>query len=262
MTVKGGTNQSCAACKYQRRRCAADCPLAAYFPADQPKQFLNCHRLFGVSNILKIINRLDPPEQAEAMKSIIYESNIRDRDPVHGCLGLICSLHLHIHHLEQELEATNSQLLLHRHHQLAASSSSSSSTMIDGAASYLLLDNGISIVESCSIADNNDINMKAAERFWAHHSSALHAPMDDEISPDFDAIDEDGVYESWSKTCAHCIVRLPTISITILMETACSILSTSSESPLKDTMHSAMAHVSRNELKSAAACFTLTSAVN
>ncbi|XP_065044979.1 LOB domain-containing protein 27-like [Musa acuminata AAA Group] len=233
MTVKGGTNQSCAACKYQRRRCAADCPLAAYFPADQPKQFLNCHRLFGVSNILKIINRLDPPQQAEAMKSIIYEANIRDRDPVHGCLGLICSLHLHIHHLEQELEATNSQLLLHRHHQLAASSSSSSSsTMIDGAASYLLLDNGVSIVESCSIADNNDINMKAAERFWAHHSSALHAPMDDEISPSSDAIDEDGAYESCS------------------------------ESPLKDTMHSAMAHVSRNELKSAAACFTLTSAVN
>ncbi|CAL9122714.1 unnamed protein product [Musa textilis] len=216
MTVKGGTNQACAACKYQRRRCAADCPLAVYFPADQPKQFLNCHRLFGVSNILKIINRLDPLQQAEAMKSIIYEANIRDRDPVHGCLGLICTLHLQIHHLELELEATNTQVLLHRHHQLA----SSSSTMIDGAASYLLLDNGISIVDSCSIADNNDINMKAAEPFWAHHSSALHAPMDDEISPYFDAIDEDGAYESRSNTCAHCLVRLPTIQITILMETA------------------------------------------
>ncbi|CAL9168207.1 unnamed protein product [Musa hybrid cultivar] len=258
MTVKGGTNNACAACKYQRRRCPSDCPLAAYFPADQPKQFQNCHRLFGVSNILKIINRLDPPQKAEAMKSIIYEANIRDRDPVHGCLGVICTLHLQIQHLQLELDTATAQLALYRHHhhqslQLASPLSSGSSPITGTAANCLLFDNGISIVESCSRADNSDINTVGP--FWAHNSHAnndstgnsivavtaagLHAPFAgviehdyDDIAPYFDTIDEDGAYES------------------------------SSESSLKDTMQSTMEQVSQNELKSAAACFTLTNAVN
>nr|CAD1818355.1 unnamed protein product [Ananas comosus var. bracteatus] len=61
MMAKGGTSRpACAACKHQRRKCTADCPLALYFPADQPKQFQNAHRLFGVSNILRILKDLDP----------------------------------------------------------------------------------------------------------------------------------------------------------------------------------------------------------
>ncbi|CAN8269373.1 unnamed protein product [Cochlearia groenlandica] len=49
------TNQACAACKYQRRKCASDCILAPYFPHDRHNQFLNAHKLYGVSNITKII---------------------------------------------------------------------------------------------------------------------------------------------------------------------------------------------------------------
>lgn len=117
MTLKGGTSQACAACKYQRRRCTADCPLAPYFPADQPKMFQNAHKLFGVSNILKILRQLDPSQKLIAMKSIIYQANIRDKYPVHGCLGIIQQLWYQIQLAEEELQAVHAQLAFYRQHQ-------------------------------------------------------------------------------------------------------------------------------------------------
>ena len=117
MTLKGGTSQACAACKYQRRRCTSECPLAPYFPPDQPKLFQNAHKLFGVSNILKILKKLEPEQKATAMWSIMYQANERDRDPVHGCLGKICQLRYQIWHTEQELHSLHAQLDLYRQQQ-------------------------------------------------------------------------------------------------------------------------------------------------
>ncbi|EOA25068.1 hypothetical protein CARUB_v10018376mg [Capsella rubella] len=117
MTLKGGTSGACAACKYQRRRCAADCPLAPYFPAEQPKLFQNVHRLFGVRSIVKILERLDETQKPEAMKSIIFQSYVRDRSPVHGCLGVTQQLQYMIWLAEEELKAVNSQLQLYRSQQ-------------------------------------------------------------------------------------------------------------------------------------------------
>ncbi|XP_010426255.1 PREDICTED: LOB domain-containing protein 27-like [Camelina sativa] len=114
MTLKGGTSGACAACKYQRRRCAADCPLAPYFPAEQPKLFQNVHRLFGVRSIVKILERLDETQRPEAMKSIIFQSYVRDRSPVHGCLGVTQQLQYMIWLAEEELKAVNAQLQLYR----------------------------------------------------------------------------------------------------------------------------------------------------
>ncbi|KAI3776946.1 hypothetical protein L1987_46738 [Smallanthus sonchifolius] len=93
MTVKGGSRPACAACRFQRRRCSLDCALAPFFPATQPEIFHNVHSLYGVGHILKILNQLkDDEEKEEAMKSIIYESNIRQTHRVHGCYGVIVYL--------------------------------------------------------------------------------------------------------------------------------------------------------------------------
>jgi len=82
--------KACAACKYQRRKCTRECVLAPYFPADEPKMFGDAHRLFGVSNIQKILNEIkDGDQRDEAMKSIIIESKNRANFPIHGCLGVI-----------------------------------------------------------------------------------------------------------------------------------------------------------------------------
>lgn len=120
MTLKGGTSQACAACKYQRRKCTSECVLAPYFPPDQPKTFQNAHRLFGVRNISKILEELDPSQKTEAMRSIIYQADIRDRYPVHGCLGVIMQIQYQIRQLEDELQAVHAQLALYRQQEMSA----------------------------------------------------------------------------------------------------------------------------------------------
>ncbi|CAK9151378.1 unnamed protein product, partial [Ilex paraguariensis] len=115
MTVKGGTSQACAACKYQRRRCSPECALAPYFPANHPKMFQNAHRLYGVCNIMKILRQSNDDEQKEeAMKSIIYESNMREKFPVHGCCGIIRQLHYQLRQAIEELQYVHAQLAICR----------------------------------------------------------------------------------------------------------------------------------------------------
>ncbi|XP_019196357.1 PREDICTED: LOB domain-containing protein 22 [Ipomoea nil] len=97
-------SQACAACKYQRRKCASDCILAPYFPHDRQRQFLNAHKLFGVSNITKIIRHLTPPEKDEAMRTIIFESDVRAMDPVGGCYRIIRQLQRQIEQSQAELD--------------------------------------------------------------------------------------------------------------------------------------------------------------
>lgn len=113
MTVKGGTSQACAACKYQRRRCSSECTLAPYFPANQAKTFQNAHRLFGVSNIMKILVQMETREQRdEAMRSVIYESDMRERFPVHGCCGIIRHLYAQLVQAVEELQYVQAQLAM------------------------------------------------------------------------------------------------------------------------------------------------------
>lgn len=122
MTLKGGTAQACAACKYQRRKCTSECLLAPYFPADQPKMFQNVHKLFGVSNIKKMLKMLDPSQKKIAMDSMIFQANTRDKYPVHGCWEEICRLRYAILGMEEELNAVHQQLQIcrqqYQHHNL------------------------------------------------------------------------------------------------------------------------------------------------
>lgn len=117
------TNQACAACKYQRRKCAPDCLLAPYFPHDRHRQFLNAHKLFGVSNITKIIKSLTPPEKDAAMHTIMFQSDARANDPVGGCYDIIRKLQYQIEYTKNELEIVLQQLAVfrdrahHHHHQ-------------------------------------------------------------------------------------------------------------------------------------------------
>ncbi|XP_059444749.1 LOB domain-containing protein 27-like isoform X2 [Corylus avellana] len=286
MTLKGGTSQACAACKYQRRRCSAECPLSPYFPPEQPKLFQNAHKLFGVSNILKILKNLEPGQKNEAMRSIIYQANMRDKFPVYGCCWIICQLKYQVLQAEEELNAVQAQLEMYRqHHQI--------SSMPDDGTSQLELgmappSNGLSLfnhttpqhynavpaaalpvpqqqsysnsskgVYTSGYMDAKDINV--ANSFWAQQpnyannnnnsmaiQSQLVVPQQqtiqqevvqdyDELHPFFDTIDDRQSYID-SKEAYE----------------------SSSEESLKDTTQSTE-HVAENELKNAAARFSLTS---
>ncbi|KAE8714840.1 LOB domain-containing protein 12 [Hibiscus syriacus] len=50
-----GGNSPCASCKLLRRRCAKDCIFAPYFPSDDPQKFAIVHKVFGASNISKML---------------------------------------------------------------------------------------------------------------------------------------------------------------------------------------------------------------
>lgn len=115
MTLKGGTSQACAACKYQRKRCTPECALAPHFRPEQTEIFKNAHKLFGVRNILRILEQVDPTQKNEAMRSIIYQANMRDRSPIHGCLGVIYQLQYQIRQAEKELYAVFSQIEFYKH---------------------------------------------------------------------------------------------------------------------------------------------------
>uniref|UniRef100_A0A6N2KRY7 LOB domain-containing protein n=1 Tax=Salix viminalis TaxID=40686 RepID=A0A6N2KRY7_SALVM len=262
MTLKGGTSQACASCKYQRRKCSSECPLAPYFPPEQPKMFQNAHRLFGVRKILRILENLDSPQKEEAMRSIIYQANIRDRFPVHGCLGIICQLHFQIRQMEEELRAVYAHLEMYRqqhHHQIEALTEDVPSQLELGMAlpqpclaqqysysmgtlvSWILMKMlGIRFGVSILDATNNNTNSKPVIQSQLVASQPLSTQQEvvqdyDEMHSFFDIIDD---RQSYIET------KEPYDS--------------SSEESLKDTTQS-MEHVAENELKSAAACFSLTS---
>nr|XP_009803696.1 PREDICTED: LOB domain-containing protein 27-like isoform X2 [Nicotiana sylvestris]XP_016464746.1 PREDICTED: LOB domain-containing protein 27-like [Nicotiana tabacum] len=113
MDLTNVTNQACAACNYGMKPCDPHCPLAPYFPADQPKTFQNVYRLFGVSKILQMLHQLDATEKKPAMQSIIYEANARQKHPVYGCVAEIRNLYFNIRLCEQELQKVREQLSLY-----------------------------------------------------------------------------------------------------------------------------------------------------
>lgn len=45
----------CAACKYLRRKCPPDCTLSPYFPPNDPQRFACVHRIYGASNVVKML---------------------------------------------------------------------------------------------------------------------------------------------------------------------------------------------------------------
>ncbi|KAF8393542.1 hypothetical protein HHK36_021786 [Tetracentron sinense] len=102
--------KACAACKYQRRKCHKNCVLAPYFPPCRGEDFVNAHRLFGVSNILKILNNVEPDQKQAAINSIIFEANARKKDPVSGCVGTLRKLIHQFDAIRSELDITNQQL--------------------------------------------------------------------------------------------------------------------------------------------------------
>ncbi|CAK9872928.1 unnamed protein product [Sphagnum jensenii] len=107
----------CAACKLLRRRCAKGCVFAPYFPPDEPQKFANVHKIFGASNVNKMLKDLPVHQRGDAVSSMVYEANARVRDPVYGCVGAISSLQQQVIHLQSQLTVANAKILSMQMHQ-------------------------------------------------------------------------------------------------------------------------------------------------
>ncbi|KAK3165827.1 hypothetical protein QOZ80_1AG0038300 [Eleusine coracana subsp. coracana] len=110
----------CAACKLLRRRCAQECPFAPYFSPHEPHKFAAVHKVFGASNVSKMLLEVPEAERADAASSLVYEANLRLRDPVYGCMGAISVLQQQVNALEAELDAVRAEIFKHRYRQAGA----------------------------------------------------------------------------------------------------------------------------------------------
>ncbi|KAK8592157.1 hypothetical protein V6N13_062743 [Hibiscus sabdariffa] len=106
-----GGNSPCASCKLLRRRCAKDCIFAPYFPSDDPHKFAIVHKVFGASNVSKMLQELPVQQRADAVSSLVYEANARVRDPVYGCVGAISFLQNQVSELQMQLAVAQAEML-------------------------------------------------------------------------------------------------------------------------------------------------------
>ncbi|KAF2312932.1 hypothetical protein GH714_042475 [Hevea brasiliensis] len=111
MASSSSYNSPCAACKFLRRKCLPGCIFAPYFPPEEPQKFANVHKIFGASNVTKLLNELLPHQREDAVNSLAYEAEARVRDPVYGCVGAISFLQRQVQRLQKELDAANADLI-------------------------------------------------------------------------------------------------------------------------------------------------------
>lgn len=104
------SNSPCAACKFLRRKCTQECVFAPYFPPDQPQKFSNVHKVFGASNVSKLLQELDARQREDAVNSLAYEAEARLRDPVYGCVGLISLLQHKLKQVQSDLFSAKKEL--------------------------------------------------------------------------------------------------------------------------------------------------------
>ncbi|KAI3719747.1 hypothetical protein L6452_20651 [Arctium lappa] len=83
----GGGVPACASCRHQRKKCTEKCVLAPFFPAEKTQDFQAVHKVFGVSNVTKLVKDLRREDGKKAVDSLIWEANCRLKDPVLGPFG-------------------------------------------------------------------------------------------------------------------------------------------------------------------------------
>ncbi|XP_060672848.1 LOB domain-containing protein 2 isoform X2 [Ziziphus jujuba] len=79
-----GAQPACAACKHQRKKCQEGCILAPYFPAERSREFQAVHKVFGVSNVTKMVKNIREEDRRRAVDSLVWEACCRQKDPVLG----------------------------------------------------------------------------------------------------------------------------------------------------------------------------------
>lgn len=88
-----GSGAPCGACKFLRRKCVRGCIFAPYFGAEQgAAKFAAVHKVFGASNVAKLLLHIPAPRRSDAVLTISYEAQARLSDPVYGCVATIFAL--------------------------------------------------------------------------------------------------------------------------------------------------------------------------
>ncbi|KAK7380770.1 hypothetical protein VNO78_33289 [Psophocarpus tetragonolobus] len=102
----------CGACKFLRRKCIGGCIFAPHFGTDQgAAKFAAVHKVFGASNVSKLLSNIPANRRHEAATTISYEAQARLSDPVYGCVSTILALQQQVASLQAELAMLQTQLM-------------------------------------------------------------------------------------------------------------------------------------------------------
>ncbi|KAF8049375.1 hypothetical protein N665_2223s0002 [Sinapis alba] len=111
-TTGTGTASPCGACKFLRRKCVSGCIFAPHFGSDQGSaRFAAVHKVFGASNVSKLLHHIPVNRRHDAVVTISYEAQARLSDPVYGCVSTILALQQQVATLQAELSLVQSQLI-------------------------------------------------------------------------------------------------------------------------------------------------------
>ncbi|CAI9785723.1 unnamed protein product [Fraxinus pennsylvanica] len=99
-----GSGSPCGACKFLRRKCVRGCVFAPYFSYEQgAAHFAAIHKVFGASNVSKLLSHLPVCDRYEAAVTISYEAQARVQDPIFGCVSHIFALQQQVVNLQAQL---------------------------------------------------------------------------------------------------------------------------------------------------------------
>ncbi|PQQ17795.1 LOB domain-containing protein 29 [Prunus yedoensis var. nudiflora] len=99
-----GSGSPCGACKFLRRKCVRGCIFAPYFCHEQgASHFSAIHKVFGASNVSKLLAHLPLSDRCEAAVTISYEAQARLQDPIYGCVSHIFALQQQVVNLQAQL---------------------------------------------------------------------------------------------------------------------------------------------------------------
>ncbi|XP_078446060.1 LOB domain-containing protein 30-like [Wolffia australiana] len=109
--VLGSGSGPCGACKFLRRKCVTGCIFAPYFGSEQgAANFSAVHKVFGASNVSKLLMHIPTHKRLDAVVTICYEAQARLRDPIYGCVAHIIALQQQVLSLQGELSFLRAHL--------------------------------------------------------------------------------------------------------------------------------------------------------
>ncbi|KAL5561855.1 hypothetical protein UlMin_031602 [Ulmus minor] len=105
-----GSGSPCGACKFLRRKCVRGCVFAPYFCHEQgASHFAAIHKVFGASNVSKLLAHLPVSDRSGAALTISYEAQARLKDPIYGCVSQIFALQQQVINLQSQLASIKEQ---------------------------------------------------------------------------------------------------------------------------------------------------------
>ncbi|KAG8370775.1 hypothetical protein BUALT_Bualt13G0018600 [Buddleja alternifolia] len=106
----GFSNSPCGACKFLRKKCVKGCVFAPHFSHENGADyFAAIHKVFGASNVSKLLSHLPMSDRCEAAVTISYEAQARVQDPIYGCVSHIFALQQQVVNLQAQLASLKEQ---------------------------------------------------------------------------------------------------------------------------------------------------------